>query len=109
MSTPMLDHLKANNRAWAARKVAADSGFFKRLVNQQAPEYLWIGWSDSRGPAHENVDRDPRALIVPSAHSSPHRTGAQHSYFSLPLPNSPCHVLEGQAHHRGRALRLRRS
>ena len=27
----MLDHLKANNRAWAARKIANDEGFFKRL------------------------------------------------------------------------------
>jgi carbonic anhydrase len=64
MSTPMLDHLKANNRAWAARKVAADSGFFKRLVNQQAPEYLWIGCSDSRVPANEIVDLDPGELFV---------------------------------------------
>ncbi|MDB5451069.1 MAG: carbonic anhydrase family protein, partial [Phenylobacterium sp.] len=35
----MLDHLKANNRAWADRKVSADPGFFKRLEGQQAPEY----------------------------------------------------------------------
>ena len=34
----MLDHLKANNRAWAARKVANDAGFFRRLESQQAPE-----------------------------------------------------------------------
>ena len=33
----MLDHLKANNRAWAARKISADAGFFKRLEGQQAP------------------------------------------------------------------------
>src|SRR5215468_2349180 len=63
-STWMLDHLKANNRAWAARKVAADSGFFKRLVNQQTPEYLWIGCSDSRVPANEIVDLDPGELFV---------------------------------------------
>ena len=46
----MLDHLKANNRAWAARKIAADAGFFSRLERQQAPEYLWIGCADSRVP-----------------------------------------------------------
>jgi carbonic anhydrase len=46
----MLEHLKANNRAWAARMVAADAGFFRRLEGQQAPEYLWIGCSDSRVP-----------------------------------------------------------
>ena len=60
----MLDHLKANNRAWAARKTAQDPGFFKRLVAQQAPEYLWIGCSDSRVPANEIVDLDPGELFV---------------------------------------------
>jgi carbonic anhydrase len=60
----MLDHLKDNNRAWAARKVAADPGFFKRLEGQQAPEYLWIGCSDSRVPANEIVDLDPGELFV---------------------------------------------
>jgi len=60
----MLDDLKAKNRAWAARKVAADAGFFRRLVNQQAPEYLWIGCSDSRVPANEIVDLDPGELFV---------------------------------------------
>ncbi|MDR3533682.1 MAG: carbonic anhydrase [Rhodopila sp.] len=60
----MLDHLKANNRAWAQRKVSADAGFFKRLVGQQAPEYLWIGCSDSRVPANEIVDLDPGELFV---------------------------------------------
>jgi carbonic anhydrase len=60
----MLDHLKAHNRNWAARKVAADPGFFKRLERQQAPEYLWIGCSDSRVPANEIVDLDPGELFV---------------------------------------------
>ncbi|HEY0185002.1 MAG TPA: carbonic anhydrase [Rhodopila sp.] len=60
----MLDHLKANNRAWAARKVSVDAGFFKRLEGQQAPEYLWIGCSDSRVPANEIVDLDPGELFV---------------------------------------------
>ncbi len=60
----MLDHLKANNRAWAARKVAADAGFFKRLERQQAPQYLWIGCSDSRVPANEIVGLDPGELFV---------------------------------------------
>jgi carbonic anhydrase len=60
----MLDHLKTNNRNWAARKVAADAGFFQRLEGQQAPEYLWIGCSDSRVPANEIVDLDPGELFV---------------------------------------------
>jgi carbonic anhydrase len=60
----MLDHLKANNRAWAARMTETDPGFFQRLEGQQAPEYLWIGCSDSRVPANEIVDLDPGELFV---------------------------------------------
>jgi carbonic anhydrase len=60
----MLDNLKANNRNWAARKTAVDPGFFTRLAVQQAPEYLWIGCSDSRVPANEIVDLDPGELFV---------------------------------------------
>ena len=60
----MLDHLKAKNRAWAKRKVAQDADFFTRLSRQQAPEYLWIGCSDSRVPANEIVDLDPGELFV---------------------------------------------
>ncbi len=60
----MLENLKANNRAWAARQVAADAGFFKRLLGQQAPKYLWIGCADSRVPANEIVDLDPGELFV---------------------------------------------
>jgi len=60
----MLDHLKANNRAWAARKTAFDAGFFSRLERQQAPEYLWIGCADSRVPANDIVGLDPGELFV---------------------------------------------
>src|SRR5215831_14296446 len=60
----MLEYLKNKNRAWAARKVGADPGFFKRLEAQQAPKYLWIGCSDSRVPANEIVGLDPGELFV---------------------------------------------
>ncbi len=60
----MLDQLKSRNRAWAQRMVAADAGFFKRLEGQQAPEYLWIGCSDSRVPATQIVDLDPGEMFV---------------------------------------------
>ena len=60
----MLENLKAKNRAWAARKISIDSDFFRRLARQQAPEYLWIGCSDSRVPANEIVDLDPGELFV---------------------------------------------
>ena len=60
----MLDHLKQNNRDWAARMVAGDAHFFERLMGQQAPEYLWIGCSDSRVPANQIVGLDPGEMFV---------------------------------------------
>jgi len=60
----VLDHLKNNNRAWAQSKIAADPGFFKRLAAQQAPEYFWIGCSDSRVPANEICGLDPGEMFV---------------------------------------------
>ena len=60
----MLDELKANNRRWAARKVAEDAGFFRRLEGQQTPAYLWIGCSDSRVPANQIIGVDPGEVFV---------------------------------------------
>ena len=59
-----LKRLLDNNRAWAARRVQADPRFFARLAGQQAPQYLWIGCSDSRVPANEIVDLDPGEVFV---------------------------------------------
>jgi carbonic anhydrase len=61
---PDIPDLLANNRAWAEDKVAGDPGFFKRLVAQQNPAYLWVGCSDSRVPANEIVGLDPGELFV---------------------------------------------
>lgn len=60
----MLEQLKANNRAWAERMRRGDADFFRRLESQQAPEYLWIGCSDSRVPANQIVDMDPGQVFV---------------------------------------------
>ena len=60
----MLEDLKTNNANWSKRKTEVDAEFFKRLENQQSPEYLWIGCSDSRVPANEIVGLDPGELFV---------------------------------------------
>jgi carbonic anhydrase len=60
----MLDHLKANNRVWADQMISDDTTFFERLENQQEPDYLWIGCSDSRVPANEIVGLAPGELFV---------------------------------------------
>ena len=59
-----LEQLFSNNRTWAESMVAKDANFFKRLVSQQAPEYLWIGCSDSRVPANDIVNLLPGELFV---------------------------------------------
>ena len=60
----MLEDLKDNNRNWSRKKTEVDPDFFRRLENQQSPEYLWIGCSDSRVPANEIVGLDPGELFV---------------------------------------------
>jgi len=59
-----LDHLFERNRAWASAIKAEDPEFFVRLSKQQAPEYLWIGCSDSRVPANEIVNLPPGEVFV---------------------------------------------
>ena len=61
---PELERLFANNAAWAARMLEHDPRFFARLQEQQKPEYLWIGCSDSRVPANEIVGLAPGELFV---------------------------------------------
>jgi carbonic anhydrase len=59
-----LQHLFAQNRAWADAIRARDPEFFPKLSRQQSPEYLWIGCSDSRVPANEIVNLLPGELFV---------------------------------------------
>ncbi len=59
-----LDQLLKSNRVWADKVTQNDPEFFKRLVQQQSPRYLWIGCADSRVPANEIVDLAPGELFV---------------------------------------------
>ena len=52
------------NRAWAADVIRRDPDFFKRLRNQQAPQFLWIGCADSRVPANEICGLAPGEMFV---------------------------------------------
>ena len=60
----MPQHLIRGNREWAARVKAEDPDFFRRLSRQQAPEYLWIGCSDSRVPANQICGLLPGEVFV---------------------------------------------
>lgn len=63
-SMQTLKRLLDNNRAWAQRIREQDPGFFPKLAAQQAPEYLWIGCSDSRVPANQIVGLLPGEVFV---------------------------------------------
>ena len=56
--------LLEQNKAWAEQVRREDPGFFKRLSTQQAPEYLWIGCSDSRVPANQITGLMPGEVFV---------------------------------------------
>jgi carbonic anhydrase len=62
--TTELGELFNTNREWAAATERRTPGFFTRLQEQQAPQYLWIGCADSRVPAHDLVGLLPGALFV---------------------------------------------
>ena len=59
-----LAELFERNRVWAAEMLAGDPGFFTDLVDRQAPEYLWIGCSDSRVPANQIIGLAPGEVFV---------------------------------------------
>ena len=59
-----LEALFTSNRAWARSMTASDPAFFERLARLQAPQYLWIGCSDSRVPANQIVGLAPGELFV---------------------------------------------
>jgi carbonic anhydrase len=59
-----LFHLFDFNRAWARQMQQVDPAFFEKLSTLQAPEYLWIGCSDSRVPANQIIGLMPGEVFV---------------------------------------------
>jgi carbonic anhydrase len=59
-----LSHLFDRNVAWADAKTAHDPDFFRRMAEQQTPNYLWIGCSDSRVTANDVLGLDPGEIFV---------------------------------------------
>jgi carbonic anhydrase len=58
-----LQHLIEKNQAWAESMERVRPGFFAALADGQAPDYLWIGCSDSRVPSGV-VDLPPGEVFV---------------------------------------------
>jgi carbonic anhydrase len=59
-----LSRLFDHNRDWSADIRRSDPAFFETLAQQQNPEFLWIGCSDSRVPANQIVGLLPGELFV---------------------------------------------
>lgn len=59
-----LPELFKNNREWAQRIKERDNQFFERLAENQSPEFLWIGCSDSRVPPTTLVGLSSGDLFV---------------------------------------------
>jgi len=53
-----------NNRKWVSDKRATDDLFFEKLANDQNPEYLYIGCSDSRITAEDMMGAAPGEVFV---------------------------------------------
>jgi carbonic anhydrase len=60
----VLKKLFEQNKNWAAAIKEEQPDFFLKLSEQQNPEYLWIGCSDSRVPANQIVDVLPGEIFV---------------------------------------------
>ncbi|MBE2288806.1 MAG: carbonic anhydrase [Chitinophagaceae bacterium] len=58
------EQLFENNKKWIASMKARDVDFFEKLAKNQAPEYLYIGCSDSRVPANEIMGLEPGEVFV---------------------------------------------
>ncbi|MFZ4794742.1 MAG: carbonic anhydrase [Blastocatellia bacterium] len=52
------------NKAFVQDKLDVRPDFFERMADDQKPEFLWIGCSDSRVPAEEITGSEPGELFV---------------------------------------------
>jgi|TARA_B110000503_G_scaffold123036_1_gene188266 carbonic anhydrase len=59
-----VDDLFIKNLEWAEKVKKDNPDFFQGLSEEHAPEYLWIGCSDSRVPANEIIGLMPGELFV---------------------------------------------
>ena len=58
------DEIFENNRKWLDTKKSTDAEFFQKLAQDQNPDYLYIGCSDSRVTAEEMMGAAPGEVFV---------------------------------------------
>jgi carbonic anhydrase len=59
-----IEELLRNNQAFVAQQLGVDAGYFDKLAEGQHPEFLWIGFSDSRVPPDRITGTSPGDLFV---------------------------------------------
>jgi len=58
------DNLLEANHRWSQDRIASDPHYFRRLSALQAPDFLWVGCSDSRVPANVITGLEPGEVFV---------------------------------------------
>jgi carbonic anhydrase len=58
------DKIFENNIKWISDKKSTDANFFEKLAQEQNPDYLYIGCSDSRVTAEEMMGAAPGEIFV---------------------------------------------
>ncbi len=64
MQGKKIGDLLENNKRWSARMTEQNPRFFADLAQQQSPDFLWIGCSDSRVAANTIVGLLPGEVFV---------------------------------------------
>jgi carbonic anhydrase len=60
----VLSDILSRNLRWSEPRAAEEPGYFARLAALQAPEFFWIGCSDSRVPANIVAGLNPGEVFV---------------------------------------------
>ncbi len=60
----MYDEVFRRNRQWVEEQTAEDPDFFEKLAEEQHPNFLFIGCSDSRVPASSIMGVEPGEVFV---------------------------------------------
>lgn len=64
MAQDTYNQIFENNKKWAAAKKADNQDFFTHLAQDQSPEFLYIGCSDSRVTAEDLMGLNPGEVFI---------------------------------------------
>ncbi|MCK5281405.1 MAG: carbonic anhydrase, partial [Cyclobacteriaceae bacterium] len=59
-----IEQVFENNKEWVSKHLELDENYFKNLSTGQAPEFLYIGCSDSRVSAETLMGVQPGEVFV---------------------------------------------